>query len=79
MKDYDTINYKIGITSNIKKRIKQLQTGNSNRLQLVCYIKNDNVYNLEKELHNHFKDKLVFGEWYNLNLDDIEYINNLEL
>lgn len=65
--------YKIGITKckNIEDRKKKLQTGNSSELFIKTYYETDSPYKLEKMLHNHYYDKQILNEWYELNNDDI--------
>ena len=49
-----TNNFKIGKTNNIQKRIKALQTGNDQILTVKKYIVCDNVFKIEKIMHNNF-------------------------
>lgn len=66
--------YKIGSTKckDINKRLKQLQTGNSNPLYIKAYYETSKPFRLETMLHNKFKEYNVIGEWFELNKDDIE-------
>lgn len=68
---------KIGYSSNIQKRIKQLSTGSSQRLTLLGYIESEK--SLEKELHIKFSHHRIRsnGEWFSVNdnSDLIDYIN----
>ena len=65
--------YKIGMTKqNVNKRLKQLQTGNSEDLELVKYFLVENYKKVEKSLHNHFSNKKINREWFNLNKNDIK-------
>lgn len=74
--------YKIGISVNPKKRIKQLQTGTPYELSLIEIF--DTIYasKIEKIFHNTLKSKkapenfnfdfkLLEGEWFNLSLEDV--------
>jgi len=64
--------YKIGMTKqNVNKRLKQLQTGNSEDLELVKYVIVENYKKVEKSLHNHFSNKKIKREWFNLTKDDV--------
>jgi hypothetical protein len=67
----DGTNIKIGRTSNIEKRIKNLQTSNSNDLKVIYCI-----YNVEKSF-----EKLVHGicERYHINKEwfSMEAVNHL--
>ena len=66
--------YKIGSTKckDINKRLKQLQTGNSNPLYIREYYETSRPFKLETMLHNKFKDKNVIGEWFELCEGDID-------
>lgn len=56
-------NVKIGMTNDINKRFKQLQTCNPDRLSLIGFIE-DGCPALEKLLHDKFSHLHVRGEWY---------------
>lgn len=70
--------YKIGITDNIERRIKQLDTrpfklnliGQTNKL-----IKD--AYKWEQYLHNEYKDQNIEGEWFSLTENQIQDIIDL--
>lgn len=65
--------YKIGVTRNlVQNRIKKLQTGNSSELHIVYTIPTDFPFRLETLLHNKFKDKQVYGEWFSLTDEDVK-------
>ncbi len=72
----DRSHYKIGRSSDPKKRCADLSRGNSCELSLVltipCTAKNADA--LEKKLHRFFKDKRVHHEWFALTAVDIEWI-----
>ncbi len=64
--------YKIGYTSNVKKRIKSYKSHGSN--EFVFVINYDKAFELEVLLHERFKEKLKYGsEWYSFS--DLELIN----
>ena len=64
--------YKIGMTKqNVNRRLKQLQTGNSEDLELVKYLMVENYKKVEKSLHNHFSHKRINREWFNLSKNDV--------
>lgn len=70
--DYNNNVYKIGASRNCAiKRMKQLQTGNSNELRLLETFTTDYPYRLETMLHNRFNYKKVHNEWYALDENDI--------
>jgi hypothetical protein len=62
---------KIGRTSNITKRLSELQVGNPRKLRLISAVQVKNPIAMEKNLHEQFKDKNKQGEWYGLNSKDI--------
>ena len=68
--------YKIGISDNPLKRVKQLQTGNSSRLHLIKVFPVANARAIEKRLHR----LLMFyrcspsGEWFKLTPEHVELI-----
>lgn len=61
--------YKIGVTSNIIKRMKALQTSNGNKIELVTSRFVDNPSEVESELHKSLKAVKANGgkEWFELN------------
>ena len=71
--------FKIGVSNNPDKRLKTLQTGNPEDLtllytSLVC----SNSFEIETYVHEHFKDYLLRGEWFDPSLDIKEVIVYLE-
>lgn len=64
--------FKIGSTnaSDVNKRLKELQTGNSSELYIKDYFKTDYPFKVEKMLHNHFKSNNLIGEWFDLKESD---------
>ena len=66
---------KIGISKNPHKRLKQLQTGNPRKLNLMIHypVEGGDPYRIEKQIHEHFSRYRVEGEWFqDLDLDKIE-------
>lgn len=64
--------YKIGITrGNVEKRIKQLQTGNSNDIYIINYHETKYPFYLERILHTRFNLKQKKNEWFELNEEDV--------
>lgn len=66
--------YKIGSTraKDVNTRLKQLQTGNSSELFIKESFETEYPFKLEKMLHNHFGDKAIIGEWFELSEADTE-------
>lgn len=63
---------KIGVTSNIDKRIAALQTGNSSKIYLEYIEERLNPHKAESYLHKCFSNKRLEGEWFeNLTVDMI--------
>jgi len=64
---------KIGVTNDIDKRLKTLQTGNPEKLKVIWY--EDGLLEptkLERHLHRQFASNRLNGEWFkDLKLDDI--------
>lgn len=75
LKDVSDNNYyKIGVTraKNIEKRIKQLQTGNSNEIYLVDFYETQYPFLIEKMMHNKFMNQNYLNEWFILTNDDVK-------
>lgn len=64
--------YKIGISSNIDNRLKQIQTGCPIKCEYVGYIPCNSADRKERELHDLFKEFKTHGEWFDLGDDNIE-------
>lgn len=66
-------NYKIGITTqrNLNRRIKTLQTGNSDKLEVVKTYPTNYASLIERTLHREFSTKKINGEWFNLSVSDV--------
>lgn len=68
---------KIGTTSYpVKKRLQELQTGNSRRLKIVYFYHVKNKISTEAFLHKKFKDRHILGEWFDLKYEDVSSIIN---
>jgi len=62
--------YKIGVTKNINKRIKQLQTGNAEEIYLIDSYQSEYAYKIENALHNFYSNKNKYNEWFEFTLED---------
>ena len=60
--------YKIGVSKNPKKRIKQLQTGNSSELKLIYSYPSEYANKIEKALHGQLSHCKKECEWFELSL-----------
>lgn len=64
IKEADTGNVKIGISTNPYRRLQQLQTGNSSRLELVAMKEAVNGYEDEQAAHIANKQYHIHNEWF---------------
>lgn len=60
--------YKVGIASNLKKRLSSIQTSNAKKVELVCARRSFNASLLEKQMHDNLKKFSGNGgrEWFTL-------------
>ena len=63
--------YKIGCSSDYKKRLKKFKTA-----KLIATYETDNIFTDERKLHLLFEEKRVCGEWFGLNANDLMEISN---
>lgn len=63
--------FKIGITSNVQSRIKGIQTGNPDKVTLVCSVEHPEPRKLEAELHRIFSPYRLEGEWFQLSIGQV--------
>ncbi len=63
--------FKIGVTKDINKRLSQLQTSNPYEFYLIDFFKTDKNRELEKFLHNKFRNKRYKREWFKLNQEEL--------
>lgn len=67
------IAYKIGITKRDPlDRLKDLQTGNSNKLELIQFFSSKYANKVEKSLHTRYQITHKHGEWFYLEDEEIE-------
>lgn len=64
-----TGNYKIGRSTQVEEREKQLRTGNSS-IEIIIVLDE----NVEHDLHKKYESKHVQGEWYSLAKNDLKHI-----
>ena len=69
LKSHYTGYYKIGVSKNTNKRIKQLLTGSSEDINILYVYKTDIPFKLENALHNFFSNYKIKREWYNLPIE----------
>jgi hypothetical protein len=66
---------KIGHTDNIERRMKQMQTGNPDKLILLHLTRGGKI--LEGELQERFKEHHYRGEWFHPSNQLLDYIADL--
>lgn len=69
--------YKIGLSRNPQKRIKQINEISPVNVTLVCCFAVPRMGDAENALHNRFAHKRVKSEWFELEPADIEYIKSV--
>jgi predicted GIY-YIG superfamily endonuclease len=62
--------YKIGIAKNPQRRIRQLQTGNSDKLKLIEVYQSENASKIEAALHMQYSPDKLIGEWFDLSISE---------
>ena len=69
--------YKIGISNKPKHRERTLQSQEPDieLLKVKAFPSRVSARNVESTLHTQFREKHLRGEWFELNDDDVEYIN----
>lgn len=60
--------YKIGVSKHPKKRIEQLQTGNSSELKLIESYQSEYAYKVEKALQHRYSHMKKEGEWFDISI-----------
>jgi predicted GIY-YIG superfamily endonuclease len=71
--------YKIGITSNLSQRLRQLQTGNDSKLSFVKVksVKNRAIaLSIERDIHRGCRNVRSNGEWFSLDSDLLRVVIN---
>ena len=68
---YGNLRVKIGISVNVQRRIRQLQTGSPYELKLMGWIEHDNDRALEKQLHQKYASVNTHREWFVLDASDV--------
>jgi len=71
--------YKIGISKDPKKRIKQLQTGSNEDLVLIESYPTEYPTKIEIALHNKFSTSKKRGEWFSLGIaEEVDFISECD-
>lgn len=64
IREVDTGNVKIGISKDPEERLKQLQTANSSKLELIGFNEAKNRFLDERIAHKNNKEHHIHGEWF---------------
>jgi len=78
LKIKDDDQYKIGVSTNFERRYNEISPKMPFELITINKIKSNDIYSLEEMLHNKFRDKRIKGEWFQLDKEDVEYIESIE-
>ncbi len=73
----DGEHYKIGVTTDVTKRLAAHQTSNAKRLSVVCTFETMNAYDAEAWLHNRYARKHELGEWFSLDAHDLAVLRDI--
>jgi hypothetical protein len=69
--------YKIGKTTNVARRFNEFKLTLPFQIGIVLVLDCQDERVLELQLHRHFRDKHVKGEWFDLDDDDLDYIRQV--
>jgi hypothetical protein len=56
--------FKIGFSEHPEQRLKEIQTGNENQLEILFEMERKDACQLEKHLHRKFGKSRKMGEWF---------------
>lgn len=72
---------KIGIASDVERRIVDLQVGNPHKIELIhtIHVSRQDALMLESKLHRVFYKTRLVGEWFQLNQYMLSFISNIKL
>ena len=69
--------YKIGVSIHPKKRVKQLQTGNSSELKLIESYQSEYAHKVERALQRRYSYLKKEGEWFDLSIkEDVSFLTD---
>lgn len=73
--------YKIGITNNYEQRMIEIRNATGSPISLIILVIYDSPIDagsiwVEHFLHNYFREKRTFGEWFKLSIKDIASIRS---
>lgn len=71
--------YKIGVSKHPKKRVKQLQTGNSSELKLIESYQSEHAHKVERALQRRYGYLKKEGEWFDLSIkEDVSFLSDCQ-
>jgi len=68
---------KIGFSTDPENRFDRLQTGSPYELWIIVQLPVKEPREIESELHEHFAEKHVRGEWFDLDVGDYDTLTDL--
>jgi len=69
--------YKIGVSKHPKKRVLQLQTGNSSELKLIESYESEHAHAVERALQRRYSYLKKEGEWFDLSIkEDVRFLSD---
>lgn len=70
--------FKIGKATKLDRRIYQLKIQLPYRVELVHYIRTDDIHQAERHWHTRFESKRLNGEWFELTTNDVQEFKQYE-
>lgn len=64
--------YKVGVTGNIRRRVKEFQTSNSQEVFVIRQQEFDNAIRIAARLHFLLRVHRISGEWFRCSIEDID-------
>ena len=68
--------FKIGITENLKRRVRSLENSQGGSIEIISAVPGDRE--LERSLHDRFEQHRKIGEWFNADNSILEAFTRLE-
>jgi predicted GIY-YIG superfamily endonuclease len=77
IRNRDTGTYKIGISKNVDRRLRTLNSAAGGGLELIHTIESTDMRRTERELHERYALAQLHNEWFALEDEDVEKIQSL--
>jgi len=74
IEDTETGALKIGISSDVNRRLAQLESRTGHKLFLKATVESFNAQDDEWMLHSHFRERRIEGEWFDLDESEVEEV-----